>query len=316
MKKNLSYLNSKHPPVRFFSFRYEIFVFILSVLCFFLFQIFPQKGLTIVNIESLRKENLQRLQHSFGIGFKSQEGNTDKLSFDLKSHLSYHQESFEDFLFFKYNFGKTKNKRDVHKSLFHLRHVHFPSSLLALETFFQIQSNEFQRLSLRTLLGTGVRIKILKSRRASKDSLHLDKKGDSHSEKKKALSLFSHLRKKTKLHIGFGGFYSREKRNKETETNSSNGQSESLKEVAVRWNSYLSLKMPFNKIISLHVSLYFQPQIKDFKDYRLLEEASLETKVTNNFSLFITHSLSHDNEPPHNVKKTDSEITSFLRYKF
>lgn len=295
-------------------------------LCFSLVFILSQEGKSIVNIESLKKEKNknQSFHHSFDLGFRHLSGNTSKMSLGLKAHLAYQKEMFENLLFGKYDLGTSKKKEDVNRSLLHLRHIHFRKSLFAPEVFFQIQKDKFRRLAFRTLFGTGIRIRVLKPK-ASKvskvslaqpkfsSSLHESLESQRDPKQNKLIKGFFRLPQDSNIHLGLGGFYSIEKKNKLREKNHIN---ENLKEVAFRFNSYLSINIPFNKIFSLHVSTYFQPQLTDFMDYRLLEETSLKTQITKNFSLLFTHFLSHDNDPPKEVKKTDMEMTSSLRYRF
>ena len=61
---------------------------------------------------------------------------------------------------------------------------------------------------------------------------------------------------------------------------------------------------------------YYQPAVDDFNDFRVLEEATLSVKMTDNLALNLSLNLSHDSKPPQAVKKTDTTYSTGIEYSF
>lgn len=294
---------------------------------FLLTLLVSQASYGIVNIESLRPDEVKKnkkLHSSFALSFKNHRGNIEKTSLGLKFHFGCNHRIFENFVFTQYDFGKTKKVKNINRSLLHFRHIHFNRSFLAPEAYLQLQTDEFKRLSLRTLYGAGIRLRLLpyieKNKLSSNETqINSSPKNSPQNqihlrENKSFLKRgLLGLKEKSQSYLGFGFFYSIEERKRNTMSES---KRENLRESALRLNTYFSFKIPFTSVFSLHFVTYFQPQLRDFSDYRLLNESSLETQVTRSFSFVITYSLSHDNHPPQEVKKTDMEILSSIKYRF
>ena len=275
------------------------------LLFFLLLQFFPSLSFAIINIESLRRisDGVQKLKGSLAASLKKNNGNVERMSFNVKSHLQHERETSENFLFFEYQLGKNRKIKNINKSLFHFRHIHFTDRPFSMEGFYQIQTDEFKRLSLRNVIGMNLR-----------KELFLIQKKENEGEEvfSKNSSLESSSEKRKRASLGFGVFYSEETINELKDQEGSHER----KEEAFRFNVYVSFKIPLTSILSLNSVLYYQPKMDQFYDYRLLEEISFKTKITENLSLLISESLSYDSRPPQNVQKMDLEIISSIRYDF
>ncbi len=93
-------------------------------------------------------------------------------------------------------------------------------------------------------------------------------------------------------------------------------------ELAHRWTSYLSLSWQLAEALSLSTTTYIQPRLTDFGDFRLLNESELSVELSDRFSLGVEFSLRHDSDPAQLVEdeppleKTDTELTNKLTLVF
>lgn len=235
----------------------------------------------IVNIESLRVgEPPQGYSGAVNLSVDGESGNTDKFGANLGARLQWHGGAITNFAIFRYAYDETSGIQDTNKLFFHARHIHQVSAKTAYEGFFQAQRNKFARLSFRGLIGGGTR-------------LTLEEKPDVKS-----------------LHLGLGGFFSREILENRPGTTDGGGQN------LWRINSYLNYLHHLNDQVSVLSTTYYQPAIDDFSDYRLLEDAALNVKMTNTLSLNLSLELTHDSKPPQDVKKTDITYSTGIQFSF
>ena len=235
----------------------------------------------IVNIESLRAgEPPQGYSGAVDLSVAGESGNTDKLGVNLGARLQWHGGAVTNFAIFRYAYAETSGVQDTNKLFFHARHIRRITALTAYEGFVQAERNKFARLSFRGLLGGGAR-------------LTLSKKPGVKS-----------------LHLGIGGFYSRETLEDKV------GATDNGSQNTWRLNSYLNYLHHLNDQVSFLSTTYYQPAVEDFADYRLLEEASLSVKMSDTLSLNLSLDLAHDSKPPQGVKETDTTYSSGIEYNF
>ena len=235
----------------------------------------------IVNIESMHTgEPPQGYSGAVNLSVDGQSGNTDKLGVNAGARLQWHGGAVTNFAILRYTYGQTSGVEDTNKLFSHARHIHQISDKTAYEGFIQAERNIFNRLTFRGLVGGGLRLTLAESP---------DKKS---------------------LHLGVGGFFSREtlvKRIGTTDASSKN---------TWRVNTYLNYVQQLNANVRVLSTTYYQPAIDDFSDYRLLEDATLSVKMTDSLSLNVSLDLAHDNKPPQSVKKTDTTYGTAIEYSF
>jgi hypothetical protein len=84
-----------------------------------------------------------------------------------------------------------------------------------------------------------------------------------------------------------------------------------------RWTNYLTMRLSlFEGQLLLQNTLYYQPRLDAFTDFRLLEELEVLAKVTEVFGLGTTLSVLHDSAPPTGVRDTDLRLMSTFRLVF
>ena len=235
----------------------------------------------IVNIESLHTGEPQPgYSGTVNVSVDGQSGNTDKLSVNAGARLQWHGGAVTNFAILRYNYGETSGVEDTNKLFSHARHIHQISDKTAYEGFVQAERNTFNRLSFRGLLGGGLRLKL------------------------------SEIPDKKSLHLGVGGFFSRETLEKRAGTTDGGSKN------TWRVNTYLNYVQQLNDSVRVLSTTYYQPAIDDFSDYRLLEDATLSVKMTDSLSLNVSLDLAHDSKPPQAVKKTDTTYGTGIEYSF
>jgi len=235
----------------------------------------------IVNIESLRTgEPPQGYSGSMNLAVDGQSGNTEKLGINAGARLQWHRGAVTNFALLRYTYGETSGIQDTNKLFSHARHIRRVSEDTAYEGFIQAERNTFARLSFRGLMGGGVRLKLLETPGVKS------------------------------LHLGLGGFFSRE--TLQERTGLTDGGSQNI----WRFSTYLNYLHRLNDQVRVLSTTYYQPAMDDFSDYRLLEEATLSVKMNDKLSLNLSLDLTHDSKPPQSVKKTDTTYSTGIEYSF
>jgi hypothetical protein len=206
----------------------------------------------IVNMDSLHfNQSSNGNSGEFSIGFSGATGNTDKSQINIDSQFKMTSQQYSNIILANYQRGESKDVVDTNKRFVHLRHIHTTSNpKLAWELFLQSETNVFTRLSLRTLLGSGIRYIF------NKDS-------------------------STRNFIGAGGFYARETLEKTTNL-IDDGTTNS-----VRANIYLLSRVSLSDTATLYNTLYYQPDIESFNDFRAFNISALKVKIVKKLSLKI-----------------------------
>ena len=62
--------------------------------------------------------------------------------------------------------------------------------------------------------------------------------------------------------------------------------------------------------------MFYQPDINDFSDSRLLEQFGLLLDITEKLSLKLSLDISYDSRPPQQIKQTDTSYNVGLEYSF
>jgi len=238
-------------------------------------------ALAIVNIEDVRiAPAAEGFSGKLSLGLSGKRGNSDKDDIDLGSRLQWQQKDSYQFIVLSYDYSQTQAQRSSNKSFLHARHAQQYHPRRAWEAFTQVESNEFARLSFRGLIGAGIR-------------WTLGQPNDHYS-----------------FHLGTGAFAVRET------LEHSAGYTDRGDDNFSRANIYIAYKHKLNRQLSLMSTTYYQPRLDDGQDYRALEQASLQVKMTDQLSLSLSVDISHDNHPPADVEETDISYKTALNYRF
>ena len=244
---------------------------------------FLQPVQAIVNIENmnvLSDEVKQGFEAQLGVDISGKNGNTSKQKAGFDSRLQRFKENGTDFFVFSYEYGESSEVKDTEKSFMHLRHITYISQTLAWEAFAQLENNEFTRLSLRSLIGGGLRFKL-----GMPSKLHSS-------------------------YFGTGLFRSKETLDEDP------GATDEGSDYATRANLYMVNKIQISDNTSLSNTLYYQPDLSEASDYRLLEQLRFKVNINQKLSIVLSLDVSRDSRPPQNIKRTDSSYTTGFNYRF
>lgn len=210
------------------------------------------------------------------LGYTS--GNTEKEDYSLGSRVQWHKGAMTDFLLLSYSFGKVNGEKNTDKGFAHLRHIQQFRPRLAWEAYLQTEKDEFSRLEYRGLAGGGLRFTVY--------------------ERENVGGAF----------LGIGGYYSEER----IDSSHPDGGTETL----WRGSSYLLLKYQLSPNSVLGSTTYYQPSAEGADDYRLLEEAALQVKLTDRLSLVVSMNYRFDSDPPQGVEKRDVTYNTSFSFEF
>jgi putative salt-induced outer membrane protein YdiY len=207
-------------------------------------------------------------------------GNTDKSDFGAGARLQWQADRTTDFLLLRYSYGRSRGLTDTNKSFAHLRHIDQWTPRWAWEGFGQAETDEFARLEFRGLIGGGVR-------------RTLSGPTEQHA-----------------AYLGTGAFFVRETISDQA------GSTDAGTDRAWRANIYLVLKYRVDDRIGVVSSTYYQPDLGQASDYRLLESATLEVGLSERLALDLSIDIAHDSRPPQGVERTDVRYRTGLSYSF
>jgi hypothetical protein len=116
--------------------------------------------------------------------------------------------------------------------------------------------------------------------------------------------------KKSAGYLGFGAFHEQEILTDKL------GTSDPRETNLWRANTYLVLKGQVNEQVRLYSTTYYQPDISDTADYRILEQASMLVKMAQNLDLKLSLDIAFDSKPPQTVQKRDLSYSAGLEFSF
>lgn len=207
-------------------------------------------------------------------------GNTDKSDTGLGARTQWQREKITDFLVLNYDYGRSAGETNTNKGFLHARHIYQWTPKVAWEGFGQLQHNEFTRLSLRALLGTGIRLTLAKK-----------------TLNKAAL-------------LGIGAFYERE------DLKEKEGLTDGGTDNTGRASFYFVFKYQPKDYIKLLSTTYYQPKLRLISDYRATENATLSIDLTGRLALELSVAVAYDSQPPQTVERADVTYRTGLAYRF
>lgn len=106
-----------------------------------------------------------------------------------------------------------------------------------------------------------------------------------------------------RVHFGLGSFYEREE------------LEETFDQKNPRMNTYLSYLYKGGDF-EISSTLYYQPNIENFNDYRFRASLGLETTFSESFSQTIQYQFNRDTAPPPGIENDDRSLTAGLNYRY
>lgn len=234
-----------------------------------------------VNTEELRKYGLEEgLYHKVDFGLGLVKGNSDLVKVSGSYRIDYIKEKYNIFYVMNYEFHESDGNKVVNKGFAHLRGIHNLHNKLKAEAFIQKEFNEFILLKDRYLVGSVLRYNVVNFKDDEKDFL--------------------------KFFVGSGFMYEFEYYNIE-KNNTSN---------LIRSTSYLTVDWNMNDIVKFSTITYLQFVLDNFSDRRILNESSVNFKISDNLKFYTKVNYRLDSEPPPDIKKYDLEIKNGFTITF
>jgi len=232
-----------------------------------------------VNIEKLRSEHHEDgFSGSLGLKTAFTQGNIDFADFGMTGHIEWKKGAH---LFFWVTNGRFAAKRtqsdyaaepdislwdkEAHFSnslLEHMRYNYTLADALWWEAYTQFEFNEFLLLDRRVLLGTGPRVALAQ--------------GDDGG-----------------LWMGTAAMVESERLNPE-----SIAASEAVDAVNLRWSNYITGTWKPSDTTAWITTVYIQPRIDAFDDYRFSAETGLLFSITEHMKFTLDAKLRQDSTPP------------------
>jgi len=129
-----------------------------------LFGLSASSLMAIVAIEPIdigTKEKSNNSEINFDLSNSYGNSQTQKINIGAKTDHS--NNTHYAFILGNYSYGKAKNKVNIDKYFIHARYLQTLYKKNVFEFFSQAESNVFQKLQLKLLLGTGLRFKTMKT---------------------------------------------------------------------------------------------------------------------------------------------------------
>jgi len=208
---------------------------------------------------------------SYQLDLALEAGNTEQTDAATGVKLQWTEGKITDFALANYEYGESASVTNKNKGFAHYRHIEQLNDRFAWEGFTQLSSNQFTNLTLRALAGGGVRITL------------------------------GEVNDRQAFFLGLGMFYEREELD-------SKYPDEAAINNALRANTYLVMKYQFNAFVSLVSTTYYQPDLSDLSDFRVIEDLSLVSKLNDALSINVGVNIGHDSKPPRDIKETDTSV--------
>lgn len=227
--------------------------------------LFPGIALGQVNTERMRALDVEGVRTTFGGDLAVQSGNVDLFEVGVTTRLDVRRTPHYAFLAGELRYGTKGDVPFRDRTFAHLRYNYRLLPWLVGEAFTQLERDGFARLQLRTLAGGGLRVQYLDT---------------------EAVKVFQ----------GTTPMY-------EHERLEGSGLVEHPPSTStVRWSNYLNVRLQFTETTHLAATVYAQPRLDNFRDVRVLHQATLGVNVTEHVRLHAELNLSYDSRPPDEVE--------------
>ena len=248
--------------------------------CLFIFLLLAKYGnsQTIINAERLT-DGADSAIYSFAFSYNGTKGNSNTDQFDISPNVVLLREKNSYKLLGGYSLLSESRNKILNTGFVHIRHNFKFNERVKTFEFYQIQFNEILLLTKREVFGAGLRFSLF-----NYDSLKFD----------------------------FGAGIMRE----EEVLNKTFLLTDELSETKYyRITCVNTLSWIISKIVKIHNVLYYQPYLKDFNDYRLLDDFNLIVSVNKHFDLITSLTMRYDSKPPGTLNYMDNVISIGINFK-
>lgn len=231
----------------------------------------------IVNIENLRKDkDTIGWSGNISLDFNIEKNRNRIVAFSNQLRVQYKTNKSTWFLINDMNFKEVNTTDIVNNSTQHLRFSHTLSPKISYEAFLQSQADEISEISLRALLGTGLRFRLYTA---------------------ETINFF----------LGTTIMF---------EYEDSKEELENIIHRDIRNSIYVSFKVHLKNNISIVSTNYYQPRMDMFADFRILSETSILFTIIKNLNFSTSFSYLFDSFPATNAVKEQFKLSNGLVYFF
>lgn len=234
-----------------------------------------------INTESARKEfsnDIWKTEVTLDAILRG--GNNEFIDGNIQIRSDLHLKNHYAFLVANTQYRDGFTKILDRRGFIHARYNYKFSDKYTIESFFQNEFNDFQKLNSRILYGLGSRLKLLDY-------------GDDSSN--------------TKSYVYLGNAFMLEDEILENE---------GKLPLITRSTNYLSVFLRISKTIDFISVTYYQFRVDEINDYRILNDTRLEFQISKHLKFISAFDYRFDNVPAFDVKKYDYELRNGIRVEF
>ena len=206
-------------------------------------------------------------------------GNNDEKEVGVEGHFDYNFTKSLLLLIVKGDYGFVNGKEYSDQVLAHIRYLFRWNENLSLEIFSQYDFDKNRLLLNRKLFGGGIRPIVFRTENSQ---------------------------------MWFGISYMYEIEKFDLTSNSIHP----INDFESRLSSYITYRLNIEKNIGLSSVVYFQPEIGNWDDIKILSENSILVDVLKNVGLRIDFNLRYDSKPPDSIKKLDTKSEFGITFTF
>ena len=251
----------------------------LSIFIFFVFVHAAGQG--ILNTEKYEQNPAKAFSLAANFGYEGARGNTNLNKTDLEMFSEYHFRHHIFRIVGGFNFLNSGGDRITSNIYSQVRYNYVFTGRLQSFMFYQLQNNEILLIRRRELAGAGIRISLLNSDSA-----------------------------KIRVDAGIGGMYENELLNEK-----SSEMPPGMANHYFRMTDFLSARYRSGKVKVVDV-LYYQPLIRQFSDFRLYNDLTLQFAIQKHLSFGAGITYRYDSRPPGNLKRYDIGIKNSIILSF
>jgi len=233
-----------------------------------------------VNIEKQRKAKNEKLFETIlGFSMTLYKGNTDMFIFNTDVRFDLNRGRNSGFVIGKLSYGEKNDESYLNKGFIHIRYIRNISRKFMLESFAQMEFNDFILLNRRSLAGFGIRLHLLEKKIKSGD---------------------------INLYLGSGLMFENEIFNTSSE--------DILKEETSLYKStnYISVSYSSDKF-SISDVTYLQTNIGDEVSTRIYSDLIFAVRLSKKLSFTTSFTYRYDNNPAPTVKNYDIQLKNGLK---
>lgn len=229
-----------------------------------------------VNIESYRSD--ETLTSSIGLSGGGAAGNSEYFTTGATARLAYQDSTHDILLVGNGLIGFAGGKSFNNDGLAHLRYTRIRHPRVQPETFLQSDYNEQRLLTLRFLVGGGVRTAIADAQNLS-------------------------------LYIGNALMFEHERL--DLPANPVHPSSTSV----LRSTNYVNLSVGRIDQWRFSATAYVQPRVSDIRDLRILASGTLSSKLFGPLAQTVNLRFRHDSRPPDGAERNDLSLTFGIEWR-